>query len=124
MATASTTTVTHHQPNEPVLQALSLGAGVQSSALLLMSAHGLLPKVDYAAFADPGWERPETYAALDRLEREVATPAGIPIVRLSAGNIRTDTLDPTARFSTMPLFVRNRNGTKGCCAGSAHPRTR
>ena len=105
--------VSHAPSHEPVLQALSLGAGVQSSAILLMSAHGLLPKLDYAAFADPGWERPETYAALDRLEREVATPAGIPIVRLSAGNIRTDTLDPAARFSTLPLFVKNRNGTKG-----------
>ena len=95
------------------LQALSLGAGVQSSVLLIMSARGELPKLDYAAFADPGWERPETYAALDRLENEIARPAGIPIVRLSAGNIRNDLLDPTSRFSTMPLFVKNKNGTRG-----------
>jgi hypothetical protein len=78
-----------------------------------MSARGELPKLDYAAFADPGWERPETYAALDRLENEIARPAGIPIVRLSAGNIRNDLLDPTSRFSTMPLFVKNKNGTRG-----------
>lgn len=97
----------------PQFQALSLGAGVQSSALLLLSAHGVLPKLDYAAFADPGWERPDTYAALDRLEREVATPAGIPIVRLSAGDIRGDALDPDSRFSTMPLFVKNRDGSRG-----------
>lgn len=97
----------------PVINALSLGAGVQSSALLLMSAHGLLPKVDYAAFADTGWERPETYAALDRLENEVARPAGIEIVRLKAGDIRRDALDPNSRFSTMPLFIRNRDGSKG-----------
>jgi hypothetical protein len=81
--------------------------------LLIMSARGELPKLDYAAFADPGWERPETYAALDRLENEIARPAGIPIVRLSAGNIRNDLLDPTSRFSTMPLFVKNKNGTRG-----------
>lgn len=95
------------------ITALSLGAGVQSSALLLMSAHGLLPKIDYAAFADTGWERPETYAALDRLENEVARPAGIEVVRLRAGDIRRDALDPNSRFSTMPMFIRNPDGTKG-----------
>ncbi|HEV2638522.1 MAG TPA: hypothetical protein VGX23_25475 [Actinocrinis sp.] len=63
--------------------------------------------------ADPGWERPETYAALDRLEREVAAPAGIPIVRLSAGDIRRDCLDPNSRFSTLPLFVKNKDGSRG-----------
>lgn len=110
---------TEHQPHDtptakpPTIQALSLGAGVQSSALLLMSAHGLLPKLDYAAFADTGWERPETYAALDRLENEVAKPAGIEIVRLRAGDIRRDALDPNSRFSTMPMFIRNPNGSKG-----------
>lgn len=110
---------TEHHPHPtgagapPEINALSLGAGVQSSALLLMSAHGLLPRIDYAAFADTGWERPETYAALDRLEREVAKPAGIEIVRLSAGDIRRDALDPHSRFSTMPLFIRNRDGSKG-----------
>jgi hypothetical protein len=95
------------------IRALSLGAGVQSSALLIMSARGELPKLDYAAFADPGWERPETYAALDRLEDEIAKPAGIPIVRLSAGDIRGDLLDPASRFATMPLFIKNLNGTRG-----------
>lgn len=110
---------TEHHPHpsgtaEPKeINALSLGAGVQSSALLLMSAHGLLPRIDYAAFADTGWERPETYAALDRLENEVARPAGIEIVRLSAGDIRRDALDPNSRFSTMPMFIRNRDGSKG-----------
>jgi hypothetical protein len=97
----------------PLARALSFGAGIQSSTLLLLSAHGVLPKLDYAAFADPGWERPETYAALERLEREVAEPAGIPIVRLSAGDIRHDALDPTSRFPTMPLFVKNRDGSRG-----------
>jgi len=106
------TTAPHDAPT-PLLRALSLGAGVQSSCLLLLSAHGVLPKVDYAAFADPGWERPETYAALDRLETEVATPAGIPIVRLSAGDIRHDALDPNSPFATMPLFVKNKDGSRG-----------
>jgi hypothetical protein len=106
------TTVPCDTPAPPI-RALSLGAGVQSSCLLLLSAHGVLPPLDYAAFADPGWERPQTYAALDRLENEVAAPAGIPIVRLTAGDIRRDALDPDSRFSTMPLFVKNKDGSRG-----------
>lgn len=112
MPLTTLTAVSTDTPTPPI-RALSLGAGIQSSCLLLLSAHGVLPKLDYAAFADPGWERPETYAALDRLEREVAVPAGIPIVRLSAGDIRRDSTDPTSRFSTMPLFVKNKDGSRG-----------
>lgn len=35
-----------------MLRVLSLGAGVQSSVLLLMSCRGELPKLDAAVFAD------------------------------------------------------------------------
>ena len=34
--------------DQPRFRALSLGAGVQSSTLLALSAEGILPKVDYA----------------------------------------------------------------------------
>jgi len=49
---------------------LSLGAGVQSTTVLLMSCLGELPKLDAAIFADPGWERRRTYQHLDWLETE------------------------------------------------------
>lgn len=84
---------------------------VQSSVLPVMSARGELPRLDYAA--DPGWERPDTYAAFDRLKNEVAKPASSPIVRLSAGDIRRGLLDAASRFATMPLFIENLNGTRG-----------
>ncbi len=80
---------------EPALRLLSLGAGVQSTTLLLLAAEGRLPKLDGAIFADTGWEPATVYTHLDRLEREVAQPAGIPIYRVSAGNIRNDALDPS-----------------------------
>lgn len=95
------------QDGEAVKVVLSLGAGVQSTALLIASAVGVLPKPDMAVFADPGWERESVYAHLDRLEREVAVPAGIPIRRVSVGNIRDDALNPEKRFASMPLYVRN-----------------
>ena len=37
------------------LVVLSLGAGVQSSTMAIMSAKGVLPKVDCAIFADTGY---------------------------------------------------------------------
>lgn len=97
----------------PELRVLSLGAGVQSTALLILSAAGLLPKLDCAIFADTGWEPAAVYAHLDRLEREVAQPAGIPIHRVSLGNIRRDALDPNHRFASMPLYVKNQEGREG-----------
>ncbi|MFZ3475281.1 hypothetical protein ACODT3_42755 [Streptomyces sp. 4.24] len=89
---------------------LSLGAGVQSTTLLLLSAEGRLPRLDAAIFADTRWESQEVYDHLDRLEREVAVPAGIPILRASTGDIRRDALDPSARYAQMPLYVRGARG--------------
>ncbi|MEU6647726.1 hypothetical protein ABZ863_35115 [Saccharomonospora sp. NPDC046836] len=97
----------------PPLRVLSLGAGVQSTALLLLSAQGRLPRLDAAVFSDTGWEPAAVYAHLDRIEAEIAAPAGIPVIRTSSGNIRTDALDPGHRFASMPLFVRNPDNTIG-----------
>lgn len=97
----------------PKLRVLSLGAGVQSTALLLLAAEGAIDHVDAAIFADTGWEPGAVYTHLDRLEREVAGPAGIEIHRVSSGNIRDDALDPAHRFASMPLYVLNRDGSPG-----------
>ena len=42
--------------SNPTLRILSLGAGVQSSVVLLMSIKGILPRLDAAIFADTQWE--------------------------------------------------------------------
>ncbi|MFD1829899.1 hypothetical protein ACFSJS_09495 [Streptomyces desertarenae] len=86
---------------------------MQSSTLLALSAEGTLPKVDYAIFADTGWEPASVYRHLDRLEQEVAKPAGIPILRVSSGNIRNDALDPNHRFASMPLHILTQDGKPG-----------
>lgn len=106
--------MTRSSPNDtPDLRILSLGAGVQSSALLILAARGDLPRLDAAIFSDTGWEPAAVYEHLNRLEEEVAKPAGIPIYRVSSGNIRNDALDPTHRFASMPLFIKNRDGGDG-----------
>lgn len=97
----------------PTIRVLSLGAGVQSTAVLLLAAEGRLPKLDAAIFSDTGWEPKAVYDHLDRLEREVMVPAGIPLLRVSAGNIRADALDPEHRFASMPLYILNKDGSPG-----------
>lgn len=98
--------------SSPAIRLLSLGAGVQSTALALMAATGELPGLDAAIFADTGWEPARVYQHLDRLEVELAT-AGIPLYRVSAGNLRNDSLDPEHRYASVPYFVRNPDGTPG-----------
>lgn len=98
------------------LQVLSLGAGIQSSTLLLMSCQGQLPKLDAAVFADTQWESPQVYAHLAWLEGE-AKAAGIPLLRVSAGNLREATMHGLIRDgqreASMPLFVLSPDGKRG-----------
>lgn len=98
---------------QPALRLLSLGAGVQSTTVAVLSAAGDLPKLDAAIFADTGWEPAAVYTHLNRLEREVLQPAGIPLYRVSVGNIREDALNPEHRFASMPLFIKNQDGGDG-----------
>jgi hypothetical protein len=93
----------------PDLVALSLGAGVQSTTLALLAAEGTLPRPDVAIFADTGWEPRAVYAHLDRLE--AALP--FPVLRVTAGNLRDDLLDPDRRYAAIPAFVRNADGSDG-----------
>lgn len=98
---------------KPQLRVLSLGAGVQSTAVLLMAARGEFDtRPDVAIFADTGWEPQAVYHHLEWLEKEAG--GAIPILRVSAGNIRHDVLqskDGKTRFATMPLYVRSPAGS-------------
>ena len=88
---------------------------MQSSTLLLMSCIGVLPKLDHAIFADTGWEREAVYRHLEWLEGEAAK-AGIPVHRVTAGNIRLDLMDnadTTRGNGRMPFWVRNKKGKVG-----------
>lgn len=99
-------------PPEPTMRILSLGAGVQSTALALMACDGTLPGLDAAIFADTGWEPPAVYQQVDRLEVELAR-SGIPLHRVAKGNLRHDSINPEHRFASVPYFVRNPDGSDG-----------
>jgi hypothetical protein len=99
---------------------ISLGAGVQSSTLLLLAAaeeFGQPPQL--AIFADTGWEPRAVYEHLAWLEHEVH--GVIEIARVAAGNLRDDAL-ATARgervrnrkgFASFPAHLATSGGPKG-----------
>lgn len=90
------------------MKVLSLGAGVQSSTLLLMACKGLIEKPDVAIFADTGWESAATYKHLAWLKKE-AGKNGIPVLIIQERNIKDDSLNAAEMnkgFYFMPLYMR------------------
>lgn len=95
----------------PRLRVISFGAGVQSTAMLLMACRGEIgPRPRAAIFADTGFEPAAIYAHLEWCRAEVArlTNGQIPIHVVSAGNIREDHIEGKnttgGKFSSMPLY--------------------
>jgi len=84
---------------------LSLGAGVQSSALLVMSVLGLrgVPKADVAIFADTMDEPKWVYENM-RVLRDWARPFDFPIVTVTRGQLSAD------RRVQIPAFVVGDDG--------------
>ena len=89
------------------LRVLSLGAGVQSTTLALMAAHGEIgPMPDCAIFADTGWEPRAVYEHLAWLRSPNVLPFPVHIV--SAGDLRAALLAGArgARWASIPAFTR------------------
>lgn len=71
---------------------ISLGAGVQSTTMALMAAHGeITPMPSCAIFADTGWEPAAVYAHLDWLCSANVLP--FPVHRVTRGNFRQEAID-------------------------------
>lgn len=99
-----------------MLKVLSLGAGVQSTAVLLMSCRGLLPKLDAAVFADTGWEPKRVYEHLEWLKGEAS---GIPIITVRHRKLRDDLITfirsrtSGKDYTHVPLYIKNPDGSLG-----------
>jgi hypothetical protein len=93
------------------VRVLSLGAGVQSSTLLLMAVHGEL-QIDRAIFADTQWEPAAVYRWLEEMV-PLAERAGIPVDVVTGGNLREDAISREGRFASLPLHVANQDGAPG-----------
>jgi hypothetical protein len=98
------------------LRVLSLGAGVQSTTMALMAAHGEIgPMPDAAIFADTGAEPKPVYDHLTWLMSANVLP--FPVYVVSAGNLR-DILTGNAQWKggndgRPPFYVINDKGEAG-----------
>jgi hypothetical protein len=94
---------------------LSLGAGVQSTTMLLMACHGLIERPDYVIFADTGWEPEPVYDHLEWLEKEAAKH-GLEITTVRNGNIKEDVkqhVDTGERAASLPYHLKADDGSEG-----------
>lgn len=90
---------------------ISLGAGVQSSTMLLMAIHGeITPKPELAIFADTR-EPKNVYAWLDYLQ-PLAEASGITVKRVKRGDIYRDVMSATkdGHLDNPPFHVRDEHG--------------
>jgi len=91
------------------LKVISLGAGVQSTTLFLMSCLGKIDKADVAIFADTQGEPPEVYKHLLHLT-EMGEKYGIPVHVVSKGDLESDTRNyidgQLNRAASIPFFLK------------------
>jgi hypothetical protein len=108
---------------------ISLGAGVQSSVMLLQAARGdfqdldgQLTTVDAAIFSDTQAEPQSVMKWLDYLEEQVKKEAyPFPVFRVTAGSLERDEMRIRTSSKSgkkymkgsIPAFVLNPDGTKG-----------
>lgn len=95
------------------MQVLSLGAGVQSSTLLLMACRGEIEQPDVAIFVDLGWEMPDTYRWLNDVLVPESERAGLDLRIVKPTDIRADLTDESGKRIMAPLFVKRPDGKKG-----------
>ena len=103
------------------MKIISLGLGVQSTALYMMSSLNKIERADHAIFADPGAELPRTYEILDYLLDWGKYNNGIPIHVTNERNLYEDLLaqqnSQGKRFASIPAFTENGGMIRRQCTG-------
>jgi|15BtaG_2_1085339.scaffolds.fasta_scaffold14971_2 hypothetical protein len=97
--------------NHRKLKIIALGMGMQSTAMYIMSSKNILPRVDYAIFADPGAEHPDTYKLLKDITEWAKKNNGIPIIKLNK-SLYKDLLSnhKDTKHTSVPAFIENSDG--------------
>lgn len=105
-----------------MVDVMSFGGGVQSTAIMTLAGEGLIPMPARWVFADPKFETAKTYAHLERC-KEYMAKKGARLDVVSAGDIRQEAygfaLRPGAgqpsglkRYASIPMFVDKGGGEK------------
>lgn len=106
------------KPPDTPWNVISLGGGVQSSAMALMAAKGEIgPMPQAAIFADTHAEPKAVYAWMDWLEKQLP----FPVYRVTAGSLEESEMTlrlsiksgKKSRKCKIPAFCKNPDGSKG-----------
>ena len=103
-----------------MVDVMSFGGGVQSTAVMTLAGEGEIPMPDRWVFSDPGFEGEDTYAHLERC-KEYLAKRGARLDVVSAGNIEAEVVEfarrransEVKRYASIPLFVTNPDGSEG-----------
>jgi 3'-phosphoadenosine 5'-phosphosulfate sulfotransferase (PAPS reductase)/FAD synthetase len=103
-----------------MIDVMSFGGGVQSTAIMTLACEGLIPMPAHWVFSDPQFESELTYAHLERC-KEYLTKHGTRLDVVTAGSIREDAVtfaqrranSDVKRYASIPMFIQKRDGTDG-----------
>jgi len=101
---------------QPTLRILSLGAGVQSSTMALMAAHGeITPMPDCAIFADTQGEPKAVYEHLKFLMSPNVLPFPVHVVTQGSLKDKIGRKRPKGKWAHLPIpaFIQGSRGTIG-----------
>lgn len=87
---------------EPDFRYMSLGAGVQSTAMFILAVRGEIPRPAIAIFADTGDEPPWVYEQVERLQD---FSRDIEIRTVKAGPLSEKITEPRSKSVFIPAFV-------------------
>ena len=98
-----------------VAQFISLGAGVQSSVMLMMAEIGeITPRPDGAIFADTQWEPPTIYDHLEWMKHQTSIPIHTAMAQDLANNVSNlRNHSGTLHSIDIPAFTMSADGKKG-----------
>lgn len=98
------------------MKIISLGVGIQSTALYYQSSLGELERCDHAIFADTGGEKTRTLKYWNYLLNWQGENNGIPLYKANYLNLKNDLLNNVNssrnRFASIPAFTLS-NGNVG-----------
>tara|TARA_R100000234_G_scaffold60073_1_gene36391 strand:- start:68 stop:847 length:780 start_codon:yes stop_codon:yes gene_type:complete len=104
-----------------MMKIISLGLGVQSTAMYFLSSVNMIERADHAVFADPGAELPRTYEILEMLQDWAKYNNGIPIHVTNERNLLQDIMKAQnsrgVRWASIPAFTESGGMIMRQCTG-------
>jgi hypothetical protein len=108
------------------MRVISLGLGIQSTAMYIMSSLGKIERADYAVFADPGAELPDTYKLWKDLNLWAKDNNGIPLIKKKKSlydDILKSQDSSSNRLASIPAFTESGGVVRRQCTAEYKIRT-